>query len=535
VRFQPKHNDRQRWLNHFTKLSPDARQVWGVVTSDPQWKGPLWYRMFRDIQRAGLSWMTSYRGFFKNGLRIENIYRPHIHAILKQHKIPLEMAALPFVESMYNPWARSFVGALGLWQIMPATGRELALYISPAQYNSSYLPLLDERHDPLLATHAAARFLLLCRHFFRDSWPLALTSYNQGPGRILNLVRRYRTRDLPSIIYKANVREFGPDGRNFYAKFIAAVLALRDAKQFFPKTQYAPLRYQELHLPQPLWFDDILRVTGLTAEQIIRYNPMLRGFSRPGSASIHPVPQHFPLRLTPKRVKSTNQAIAKLIKDGGSMRTYYSQSRESLTLIARRHLLSTDLLLKTNPSLQPQLPTCAWPPTREHLCANTRPKCLDPLYKQYNRQFPMWFQRCSKEKQGKKASKKSYCSHWQRLWMRRCQQHIYRQTQNALTRRLAPKTPVQIPAWHKAAPSDTRLGTYRIRGNEPLSWIACQNCTTIWHLRQLNPELEIKRIPFGTTLRVPLCTRERRRLFFSCHQYHYQRASNKPKRRKHKR
>ncbi|WP_431174343.1 lytic transglycosylase domain-containing protein, partial [Flagellimonas flava] len=78
---------------------------------------------------------------------------------------------LAIVESALNPKARSRLGAKGLWQFMYGTGKMYGLDVS------SYV---GERHDPILATKAARKYLSKLYHIFND-WDLALAAYNSGP------------------------------------------------------------------------------------------------------------------------------------------------------------------------------------------------------------------------------------------------------------------------------------------------------------------------------------------------------------------
>ena len=86
--------------------------------------------------------------------------------------VPKDLKYLSMIESGYNPKALSYVGAVGLWQFMPATARENGLVIND---------YLDERRDLKKSTRAAANYLSRLYSNF-GSWHLSAASYNGGPG-----------------------------------------------------------------------------------------------------------------------------------------------------------------------------------------------------------------------------------------------------------------------------------------------------------------------------------------------------------------
>lgn len=100
--------------------------------------------------------------------------------------VPLELLAVGWVESRFNPAALSPKGARGAWQFMPETARRYGLQVGNTR---------DDRTDLTLSTRAAARHLADLHRQFGD-WPLALAAYNAGAERVADAVARARTRDF---------------------------------------------------------------------------------------------------------------------------------------------------------------------------------------------------------------------------------------------------------------------------------------------------------------------------------------------------
>jgi membrane-bound lytic murein transglycosylase D len=114
------------------------------------------------------------------------------------------------VESGFNPTALSPVGARGLFQLMPATARELGL--------STFLP--DERTDPEKSAQAAARLLGRLHAKFHD-WPLAIAAYNAGAGRVQRALDQHHARTFAEIASALSVET------RLYVPKVLAILRVR--------------------------------------------------------------------------------------------------------------------------------------------------------------------------------------------------------------------------------------------------------------------------------------------------------------------
>lgn len=166
------------------------------------------------LERAagGVRAQQGLRQRVEEGLARSRTLLPRIVSILRRHEVPVELAALPLVESAFDPTARSKAGAVGLWQFIHSTGRQ---YLTISRRR-------DDRRDPIRSTEAAARLL---RHNYQalGSWPLAVMAYNHGQHGILTAKGTVGSSAVEEIVARYAGPRFGFASRNFYAQFLAAV------------------------------------------------------------------------------------------------------------------------------------------------------------------------------------------------------------------------------------------------------------------------------------------------------------------------
>ena len=151
-------------------------------------------------------------------------FLPMILAELEEQGLPRELAALPLVESAFDPRTVSHAGAAGLWQLMPVTARRFGLIVSAS---------CDERFDPRKSTQAALRYLRWLHSRFRE-WPLALAAYNCGEGALTALLRGHGADTLASLSISG--RDSMPrETLIFVPKFVAAATAMIAGGHLLPE------------------------------------------------------------------------------------------------------------------------------------------------------------------------------------------------------------------------------------------------------------------------------------------------------------
>lgn len=147
-----------------------VRNLWGTEPSP------------NVLQRASESirFQLCQKDRFSSGVIRSGAYLEEIKKIFAQYNLPTDLAYLPHVESSFNYRAYSKFGAAGIWQFTRSTGRRFMT----VDYT------LDERRDPILSTHAAAKFLKE-NYELLGSWPLAITAYNHGTNGMLRAKKKF--------------------------------------------------------------------------------------------------------------------------------------------------------------------------------------------------------------------------------------------------------------------------------------------------------------------------------------------------------
>jgi membrane-bound lytic murein transglycosylase D len=197
-------------------------------------------------------------------------YKDLILPILKEHELPEEFIYLAMIESGLNPKAYSKANASGMWQFVYATGK---------QYGLKRNWYLDERRDPVKATHAACRYLKDLNNLF-DNWYLALAAYNCGEGRVLRASKLHQTYDFWQL------KSLPKETRNYIPYFLSAAIIAKtpDAYGFkIPKAQ--PIRFEEVVLENSADLAVLARVAGIKPKTIRNYNPELRQSATPAEGS----------------------------------------------------------------------------------------------------------------------------------------------------------------------------------------------------------------------------------------------------------
>lgn len=202
-------------------------------------------------------------------------YRPAIESKLTQAGLPSEFSYLPIIESGFSNSAVSRAGAVGMWQFMPETARELGLRVDP---------WIDERRDPTRATDAAIRHIGdLTRTF--GSPLLAAAAYNSGAGRVSRGLQKITT-GTPDFFTLADRGLLPKETRNYVPQLLAAAAIGRDPARFgFDIPPLPAPAFDSVRVGRPIRLASAERALGLGQMTLAQLNPqLLRGITPPGDS-----------------------------------------------------------------------------------------------------------------------------------------------------------------------------------------------------------------------------------------------------------
>ncbi len=284
------------------------------------------------------AWMDYFqgagRGHFQRYLERSGRYTKMMRDILKQHGLPQDLIYVALIESGFNNNAYSRAAAVGPWQFIRGTGSRYGLDISR---------WVDERRDPVKATHAAARYLRDLHNEFGD-WYLAMAGYNAGEGRIRNAVADSGSRNFWDIA-DANERYLRAETRDYVPKFIAATIMAKMPQNFgFGNVNYQrPIEYETGIVETQTDLDVVAECAGVGTDVISDLNPHLVRGATPAGA------RNYEVKL-PKGTAAGFKAKYASLPESERVKIAYHRVKkgESIASIARRYGVPKSALIAAN-------------------------------------------------------------------------------------------------------------------------------------------------------------------------------------------
>ena len=242
------------------KIKSGHNSVWAHLRGD--------FRMSEvnpELVRRHESKFVSSSAYFKRTIERSRPYMYHISNEVAKRNMPAEIALLPFIESAYVTKAKSHVGASGLWQFMPATGRH---------YGLEQTLLYDGRHDIYAATDAALNYLQYLHGLFGD-WSLALAAYNWGEGNVGRAVNHARAQGLEPVYENLRMPN---ETRNYVPKLLAVRNIVNNPEYFgmsFADLDNKPF-FKAVDIDQPIDLSAAVRLADISQAEFDALNPAFK-------------------------------------------------------------------------------------------------------------------------------------------------------------------------------------------------------------------------------------------------------------------
>lgn len=269
-------------------------------------------------------------------------YEPMIRAKMREGGLPEDMYYLGLVESGFDPNAYSRAAAVGMWQFMASTARDMGLRVDW---------WVDERRDPVKSTIAAVRFIKDLKEQFGSLY-LAAAAYDGGPGRIARGLSRYAddlegTTGEDLFFALADKDYLRHETREYVPQLIAAALIAKEPARYGLKlTPQPPFAYDSVRVGPATPLSAIAIASGSTVGDVQALNPqILRGMTPPKDS--------FQVRIPAGSADSFPDAFANLPRsERVGLATVTSKKGESVASIARKHDVTAKQIALFNPKLK---------------------------------------------------------------------------------------------------------------------------------------------------------------------------------------
>jgi membrane-bound lytic murein transglycosylase D len=206
-------------------------------------------------------------------LGLKDYYFPMIEDVFDSYGLPAEFKYMAVIESALNPNAvNGRSGAAGMWQFMYSTGRLYGLTINS---------VVDERKDPVKATHAAARYIKDLYDIYKD-WVLVIAAYDCGPGNVNKAIKRSgNNKDYWKIYYN-----LPRETRGYIPQYIAAAYAVTYYQEhnLQPLPLNIPVATDTIMVNKDIHLAQISEVMNIPLGELQALNPQYRTGLVPGSS-----------------------------------------------------------------------------------------------------------------------------------------------------------------------------------------------------------------------------------------------------------
>ena len=337
-RFQPTALHHHFW----EALVLEPQDAWSSLRSSFQWQEK---NLPADAQARVDEWIEYYRSSPHNIAAITERATPWLAWIAQQvsdRGLPGEIALIPFVESSFDPSARSHLGAAGLWQFMPGTGDALGLV-----RNGNY----DGRLDVVTSTEAALDYLeMQADQWYEGDLMLSLAAYNAGAGTVNRAQRQAQSQGLDGKYWDLSLPH---ETMQYVPKLKAIATIINDPEKYgvsLPDIHPDPA-FAKVQLEQPVSLAQASQLLDVSQSALAELNPgLLNGSLDPRSAQTLLVPEEVDTQVLAQLSQSDDAALA----SASTPAVHRVERGDNLSAIAAQYNLDQQDLIRWNAIDRPE-------------------------------------------------------------------------------------------------------------------------------------------------------------------------------------
>lgn len=329
--------------HHFwDALVLEPQDAWSSLRSSFQWQEK---NLPADAQARVDEWIEYYRSSPQNIAAITERATPWLAWIAQQvsdRGLPGELALIPFVESSFDPQARSHMGAAGLWQFMPRTGDALGLV-----RNGNY----DGRLDVITSTDAALNYLeMQADEWYEGDLMLSLAAYNAGAGTVNRAKRQAQSQGLEGQYWDLSLPQ---ETMQYVPKLKAIATIINDPNKYgvsLPDIHPDPA-FAKIQLEQPVSLAQASQLLDVSQSALAELNPgLLNGSLDPRSAQTLLVPEEVDTQVLAQLSQSGNTSLA----SASTPTVHRVESGDNLSAIAAQYNIDQRDLIRWNAIERPE-------------------------------------------------------------------------------------------------------------------------------------------------------------------------------------
>ncbi|MCO7245278.1 transglycosylase SLT domain-containing protein [Halomonas sp. Mc5H-6] len=331
-------------VHFWEELMLEPQDAWSKLRESFQWREQS---LSAEAQARVDEWIDHYRSSPENIAEITERASPWLAWITQQiseRNLPGELALIPFVESSFDPSARSHRGAAGLWQFMPGTGDALGLV-----RNGNY----DGRLDVVTSTNAALDYLeMQADQWYKGDLQLSLAAYNAGAGTVNKAKQHAESQGLQGNYWNLSLPQ---ETMQYLPKLLAIATIIDDPERYnvsLPDIHTEPA-FAKVKLEHSVTLSEASALLQVDKSALTELNPgLLNGALNPSSAQTLLVPEDVDHDVLAELSNGTDERQS--VASANTPDTYRVESGDSLSVIASRYNLSAQELMRLNEIERPE-------------------------------------------------------------------------------------------------------------------------------------------------------------------------------------